>query len=115
MPAAGFTYRLWVVQGSHATFEGDFVPEDGVVIVRLALEIEVDVNEAYIGRVSAGQKVEAVLDAYPDAVLPAHVIATIPTASRDKATVRVRIALDSKDPRILPDMAIKVTFQETRG
>lgn len=77
-----------------------------------SLEIEVDVNEAYIARVSAGQKVEAVLDAYPDNVLPAHVIATIPTASRDKATVRVRIAFDSKDARILPDMAIKVTFLE---
>jgi HlyD family secretion protein len=77
-----------------------------------SLEIEVDVNEAYIGRVSAGQRVEAVLDAYPDAVLPARVIATIPTASRDKATVRVRIAFDGKDPRILPDMAIKVTFLE---
>lgn len=75
-----------------------------------SLEIEVDVNEAYIGRVKAGQKVEAVLDAYPDAVMPATVIATIPTASRDKATVRVRIAFDAKDPRILPDMAIKVTF-----
>lgn len=79
-----------------------------------SIEIEVDVNEAYIGRVSAGQKVEAVLDAYPDTVLPAHVIATIPTASRDKATVRVRIAFDSKDPRILPDMAIKVNFLENR-
>lgn len=79
-----------------------------------SLEIEVDVNEAYIGRVSAGQRVEAVLDAYPDAVLPARVIATIPTASRDKATVRVRIAFDGKDPRILPDMAIKVTFIEAR-
>ncbi|MBU6371249.1 MAG: efflux RND transporter periplasmic adaptor subunit [Alphaproteobacteria bacterium] len=77
-----------------------------------SLEIEVDVNEAYIGRVKAGQKVEAVLDAYPDAVMPATVIATIPTASRDKATVRVRIAFDAKDPRILPDMAIKVTFLE---
>jgi len=80
-----------------------------------SIEIEVDVNEAYIGRVSAGQKVEAVLDAYPDTVLPAHVIATIPTASRDKATVRVRIAFDAKDPRILPDMAIKVTFLEQRA
>jgi len=80
-----------------------------------SLEIEVDVNEAYIGRVSAGQGVEAVLDAYPDIVLPARVIATIPTASRDKATVRVRIAFLGKDPRILPDMAIKVTFLEGRA
>jgi HlyD family secretion protein len=75
-----------------------------------SLEIEVDVNEAYIGQVKAGQKVEAVLDAYPDVIMPAKVIATIPTASRDKATVRVRIGFDTIDPRTLPDMAIKVTF-----
>jgi HlyD family secretion protein len=75
-----------------------------------SLEIEVDVNEAYIGRVKPGQKVEAVLDAYPDVTMPAKVIATIPTASRDKATVRVRISFDQIDPRILPDMAIKVNF-----
>ena len=79
-----------------------------------SLEIEVDVNEAYIGRVSAGQKVEAILDAFPDTVLPARVIARIPTASRDKATVRVRIAFDSKDVRVLPEMAVKVTFLENR-
>jgi RND family efflux transporter MFP subunit len=78
-----------------------------------SLEIEVDVNEAFIGQVRAGQKVEAVLDAYPDTVLPARVIATIPTAARDKATVRVRIGFETKDARILPDMAIKVTFLET--
>ena len=79
-----------------------------------SLEIEVDVNEAYIGRVTVGQKVEAVLDAFPDTVLQAHVIAKIPTASRDKATVRVRIGFDSKDVRILPEMAVKVTFLENR-
>jgi HlyD family secretion protein len=77
-----------------------------------SLEIEVDVSEAYIARVSDGQRVEAVLDAYPDVVFPAKVIATIPTASRDKAAVRVRIAFDQLDPRILPEMAIKVTFLE---
>lgn len=80
-----------------------------------SLEIEVDVNEAYIGRVSAGQKVEAVLDAFPNTILPARVIATIPTASRDKATVRVRIAFDAKDVRVLPEMAVKVTFLENRS
>lgn len=78
-----------------------------------SLEIEVDVNEAYIGRVSNGQKVEAILDAFPDTVLPARVIAKIPTASRDKATVRVRIGFDSKDVRILPEMAVKVTFLDS--
>ena len=75
-----------------------------------SLEIEVDVNEAYINRVSANQKVEAVLDAYPDWRIPAHVITVIPTADRQKATVKVRIGFDLKDPRILPDMGVKVAF-----
>ncbi|MGZ8829884.1 MAG: efflux RND transporter periplasmic adaptor subunit [Thermoanaerobaculia bacterium] len=75
-----------------------------------SLEIEVDVNEAYINRVSANQKVEAVLDAYPDWRIPSHVITVIPTADRQKATVKVRIAFDVKDPRILPDMGVKVAF-----
>ena len=76
-------------------------------------EVEVDVNEAYINRVRAGQKVEGVLDAYPDLKIPAHVISIVPTADRQKATVRVRIALDQLDPRILPDMGIKVSFLES--
>jgi RND family efflux transporter MFP subunit len=75
-------------------------------------EVEVDVNESYINRVSAGQKVEGVLDAYPDLRIPAHVISIVPTADRQKATVRVRIGLDQLDPRILPDMGIKVSFLE---
>jgi HlyD family secretion protein len=80
-----------------------------------SLEIEVDVNEAYIGRVFPGQKVQAILDAYPDTVLPAYVIATIPTASRDKATVRVRIGFDIRDARILPEMGVKVTFLDEKS
>jgi RND family efflux transporter MFP subunit len=75
-----------------------------------SLEIEVDVNETYINRVTPGQKVEAVLDAYQDWRIPAHVITTIPTADRQKATVRVRIGFDGLDPRILPDMGVKVSF-----
>ena len=75
-------------------------------------EVEVDVNESYINRVHAGQKVECVLDAYPDLKIPAHVISIVPTADRQKATVRVRIGLDQLDPRILPDMGIKVSFFE---
>ncbi len=75
-----------------------------------SLEIEVDVREAYINRVANGQRVEAVLDSYPDWQIPAHVITIIPTASRDKATVKVRIAFDQLDPRILPDMGVKVRF-----
>lgn len=75
-----------------------------------SLEIEVDVNEAFIGRVSARQRVNANLDAYPEWNIPATVIAIIPTADRAKATVRVRIGINSKDPRILPDMGVKVGF-----
>ncbi len=75
-----------------------------------SLEIEVDVNEAYINRVSPNQRVEAVLDAYPDWKIPAHVITAVPTADRQKATVKVRIAFDQRDQRILPDMGVKVAF-----
>ncbi len=75
-----------------------------------SLEIEVDVNESYINRVTPGQDVSAVLDAYPDWQIPAHVITIVPTADRQKATVLVRIGFKQLDPRILPDMGIKVTF-----
>jgi HlyD family secretion protein len=77
-----------------------------------SLEIEVDVNESYIGRVSAGQRVTATLDAYPDWEIPARVIAIIPSANREKATVRVRIGLETDDARILPDMGVKVAFRK---
>jgi RND family efflux transporter MFP subunit len=77
-----------------------------------SLEIEVDVNESYIARVKTGQRVEAVLDAYPDWRIPATVRTVIPTADRQKATVKVRIAFDALDPRILPDMGVKVSFLE---
>jgi RND family efflux transporter MFP subunit len=73
-------------------------------------EVEVDVNEAYINRVRENQRVEATLDAYPDAPLAAHVINIVPTADRTKATVKVRIGFDALEPRILPDMGIKVRF-----
>lgn len=73
-------------------------------------EIEVDVNEAFINRVSSAQQTEAVLDAYPDWTIPSHVINIVPTADRQKATVRVRIGFDALDPRILPDMGVKVRF-----
>ena len=75
-----------------------------------SLEIEVDVNEAFIGRVHPGQKVDAVLDAYPDWHMPSHVVSIIPTADRDKATVKVRVGFDKLDPRILPQMSIQVWF-----
>jgi len=75
-----------------------------------SLEIEVDVNEAYIQRVKGKQRVSAVLDAYPDWRIPAEVIAIIPTADRQKATVRVRIGFLERDERILRDMGVKVSF-----
>jgi len=75
-----------------------------------SIEIEVDVNESYIARVEPGQRVEAVLDAYPDWRIPAKVRTVIPTADRQKATVKVRISFDKLDPRILPDMGVKVSF-----
>jgi RND family efflux transporter MFP subunit len=75
-----------------------------------SLEIEVDVNESYINRVRSGQPVTAVLDAYPDWQIPANVITMVPTADRQKATVLVRIGFAKLDPRILPDMGVKVTF-----
>ena len=75
-----------------------------------SLEIEVDVNEGYINRVRPSQRVDAVLDAYPDWRIPAHVIAVVPTADRQKATVKVRIGFNRLDARILPDMGVKVSF-----
>jgi len=75
-----------------------------------SLEIEVDVNESYLNRVTPGQRVEATIDAYPDWKIPAHVITVVPTADRQKATVLVRIGFEKLDPRMLPDMGVKVAF-----
>jgi HlyD family secretion protein len=80
------------------------------VVDMASLEIDVDVNESYLNRITPGQDVSAVLDAYPDWQIPAHVITIVPTADRQKATVQVRIAFKALDPRILPDMGVKVTF-----
>jgi RND family efflux transporter MFP subunit len=77
-----------------------------------SLEVEVDVNESYIARVVPGQPVEATLDAYPDWHIPSSVRTVIPTADRQKATVKVRISFSQLDPRILPDMGVKVSFLE---
>ena len=79
-----------------------------------SLEIEVDVSESYINRVKPNQPVEAILDAYPDWRIPAHVITSVPTADRQKATVRVRIGFEELEPRILPDMGVKVSFFNER-
>jgi RND family efflux transporter MFP subunit len=107
----------------------------GTIVDMSSLEIEVDVSESYINRVRPDQPVEAVLDAYPDWRIPGHVITTVPSADRQKATVRVRIAFDAStrqesqggsgspraaskgeklDPRILPDMGVKVSFLNER-
>ena len=75
-----------------------------------SLEIEVDVNESYIARVKSGQPVTAVLDAYPEWEIPGKVRTVIPTADRQKATVKVRVSFNQLDPRILPDMGVKVSF-----
>ncbi len=84
----------------------------GTIVDMDSLEVDVDVNEAYINRVQPNQSAQAVLDAYPNWTIPAHVIAVIPTADRSKATVKVRIALDQKDARVLPDMGARVSFLE---
>jgi RND family efflux transporter MFP subunit len=87
----------------------------GTVVDMGSLEIEIDVNESYINRVQPGQPVAATLDAYPDWKIPCKVIAIIPTADRQKSTVKVRVGFDQLDPRILPEMAVKVAFRETGG
>ncbi len=84
----------------------------GTIVDMSSLEIEIDVNEAYINRVKAGQEVVATLDAYPDWSIAGHVIAIIPTADRQRATVEVRVGFDQLDARVLPDMGVKVAFQQ---
>ncbi len=85
----------------------------GTVVDMGSLEIEIDVNESYINRVEPAQPVVATLDAYPEWKIPCQVIAIIPTADRQKSTVKVRVGFDQLDPRILPEMAVKVAFHET--
>jgi len=87
----------------------------GTIVDMDSLEIEIDVNESFINRVEPGQPVEATLDAYAQWKIPCKVIAIIPTADRQKSTVKVRVGFDQLDPRILPEMAVKVAFHETAG
>ena len=84
----------------------------GTIVDMESLEVEVEVGEAFIGRVQPKMPVEIVLNAYPDWEIPGHVIAIIPTADRGKATVKVRVALEAKDPRIVPEMGVRVSFLE---
>ncbi|WP_458070203.1 efflux RND transporter periplasmic adaptor subunit [Rhodanobacter sp. BL-MT-08] len=86
----------------------------GTIVDMDSLEVDVDVNEAYIGKVKANMPAEAVLDAYPDWKIPAHVIAIVPTADRGKATIKVRVALEQKDVRIVPDMGVRVSFLDVK-
>lgn len=87
----------------------------GTIVDMESLEVEVDVNEAFIGRVQGQMPVEATLNAYPDWKIPGSVIAVIPAADRTRATVRVRVALAVEDPRIVPDMGVRVRFLEARA
>src|SRR5664280_1161780 len=87
----------------------------GTIVDMESLEIEIDVNESYINRVTPGQAVEATLDAYPEWKIPCKVIAIITTADRQKSTVKVRVGFEKLDPRILPEMSVKVAFRETDG
>jgi RND family efflux transporter MFP subunit len=80
------------------------------IVDMTSLEIEVDVNEAHIGRILPKQPVAVVLDAYPDKRIPGHVVATVPAADRQQATVQVRIAVEQLEPHMLPDMTVKVSF-----
>lgn len=82
----------------------------GTIVDMDSLEVNVDVNEAYIAQVKPDMPCEAVLDAYPDWRIPAHVVAVIPSADRGKATVKVRVALEQKDERVVPDMGVRVSF-----
>jgi RND family efflux transporter MFP subunit len=82
----------------------------GTIVDMGSLEVDVDVSEAYIGQVKPGMPVEAVLDAYPDWRVPAHVIAIVPSADRGKATVKVRVGFEQKDARMVPDMGVRVSF-----
>jgi RND family efflux transporter MFP subunit len=87
----------------------------GTIVDMDSLEIQIDVNESFINRVETGQPVTATLDAYAQWKIPCQVIAIIPTADRQKSTVKVRVGFDQLDPRILPEMAVKVAFRETGG
>lgn len=82
----------------------------GTIVDMDSLELEVDVSENFINRVSAGQTASVTLNSYPEWQIPAEVIAVVPTADRAKATVKVRIGLKSKDSRIVPEMGARVSF-----
>ena len=93
---------------------GEFTRTGVATLVDMtSLEVEVDVNEGQIADIRAGQDANIVLDAYTDLNIPGEVIAIIPTANRDRATIQVRVGFKERDPRILPQMAAKVTFDRS--
>lgn len=85
----------------------------GTIVDMGSLELEVDVSENFINRISAGQPTRIRLNAYPEWEIPGTVIAVVPTANKAKATVKVRIGFDLDDPRILPEMGARVSFFES--
>jgi len=86
----------------------------GTIVDMSSLEVEVDVSENFIHRVSTQQPATITLNAYPDWSIPARVIAIIPTADRAKATVKVRVGFDAGDPRVLPEMGARVAFHDSK-
>mgnify|MGYP002700720372 CR=1 FL=1 len=84
----------------------------GTIVDMKSLEIEVEVGESYINRIFSSQQTIATLDAYPNWKINSEVIAIIPTADRQKASIKVRVKLLEIDSRILPDMGVKVSFLE---
>jgi HlyD family secretion protein len=100
---------------SPASGGGEFTRTGVATLVDMtSLEVEVDVNEGQISDIRAGQDATIVLDAYTDWNIPGEVIAIIPTANRDRATIQVRVGFKERDPRILPQMAAKVTFDRSQ-
>jgi HlyD family secretion protein len=95
---------------------GEFTRTGVATLVDMtSLEVEVDVNEGQIADIRSGQDATIVLDAYTDLNIPGEVIAIIPTANRDRATIQVRVGFKERDPRILPQMAAKVTFDRSEA
>jgi len=82
----------------------------GTIVDMDSMEVEVDVSENFIALVHPGQDAVVRLNAYPGVDMPAETVAVIPAVDRSKATVRIRVRFKQPDPRILPDMGVKVTF-----
>ena len=107
----GASIRIWRHPTTPAAAGGGDTRTGIVTIVDMdSLEVQVDVAENYIDRVQVGGPATIHLDAYPEWDIPGSVIAIIPTADQSKGTVEVRVAIKTRDPRILPQMASRVSF-----